>query len=443
MKNGLVNILVGSAVLLAVSCAVKDNSFVQDGELDASSLSASLINATETEATFEVSGRLYGATGAAVGICYGTSPNPTTASGCVYCDGTVSSAGNVNTSARLDNLTGGTMYYVRPFVAFGSITRYGQQITFNTVPPFDATTLSVTVRSITSTDAVADIEAVLVSGEGATLGVCYSTSPQPLKETGTAVYATNKPGVNPTFSTSVSLQNLKESTTYYIRAFATAKNGSKTVYGPEKSFTTKAAAYINILSVSVEDQLGYINWKNLFATYDGTTSGVELGFCYSTSHNPTYNNNRVMATQTGSTFFAADDIQFSAGQLYYMKAYAKKGSDIFYSDDEVIVQTLVGTDNPSQNPVLESSGFYYEDEYYTYRTDVKLSCYYQGTTKMSEIGFYLNTYSKYYWNDKEDGQFTTGFYTYYNERPQTSTVQAYGILNDGTEIKGPIWTWYY
>jgi hypothetical protein len=62
---------------------------------------------------------------------------------------------------------------------------------------------------------------------------------------------------------------------------------------------------------------------------------------------------------------------------------------------------------------------------------------------MSEIGFYLDTYSKYYWNDKEDGQFTTGFYTYYNERPTTSTVQAYGILNDGTEIKGPIWTWYY
>ena len=72
-----------------------------------------------------------GAIVTAKGVCWSTSPNPTTANSRVSVYGS-----NNNYSATLTGLTAGTTYYCRAYASNAMGTSYGNQVTFTTPSDF-------------------------------------------------------------------------------------------------------------------------------------------------------------------------------------------------------------------------------------------------------------------------------------------------------------------
>jgi len=158
------------------------------------------------------------------GICWSTSPNPTTT------DTHASNGTGTGTyTVNLTGLTANTTYYVRAYAINSEGTSYGDNITFTTENDMPEVVTS-SVSSIT-TDAVAEGE---VTDEGSSSvterGICWSTSPNP---TTADTHDSNGTGIG---TYSVNLTGLTSNTTYYVRAYAI--NSSGTSYGDNISFTT-------------------------------------------------------------------------------------------------------------------------------------------------------------------------------------------------------------
>lgn len=158
------------------------------------------------------------------GICWSTSPNPTTSSS------KATGAATNSYSVTITNLLGSTTYYVRAFASTNDgATEYGNQISFTTLPAAIVTTTTPT--AVTHSTALTG--GTIVSDETITQrGVVWGTAPNPVRGiqpslnsgSGTGSFLMNVPG-------------LSANTTYYLRAFAVTSTG-QTVYGDEKVFTT-------------------------------------------------------------------------------------------------------------------------------------------------------------------------------------------------------------
>lgn len=166
------------------------------------------------------------------GICYSTAETPTI-------DGlhTTAGAGPGEFSSTLTGLTAATTYYVRAYATNAIGTAYGEQMTFTTHDGKPTVSTSNTVNNITQTTAVCGGTVHNDYGYEVTArGVCWSTIPNP---TIADSYTTDGTG---TGNFTSNLTNLTDSTTYYLRAYATNQNG--TAYGEERVFTT-LGDYIN------------------------------------------------------------------------------------------------------------------------------------------------------------------------------------------------------
>jgi uncharacterized protein (TIGR02145 family) len=161
------------------------------------------------------------------GVCWSTSATPTI-SGSFTSNGT----GTGSFTSALTGLTAGTLYHVRAYATNSAGTAYGNEITFTTNPVVIPSLTTTAVTSITLTAAVSGGTITSDGGGNITAkGVAVSTSPIPTilgpsDGTGTASYVSNMTG-------------LTNSTTYYVRAYAT--NSAGTGYGNQLVFTTAVA----------------------------------------------------------------------------------------------------------------------------------------------------------------------------------------------------------
>jgi uncharacterized protein (TIGR02145 family) len=166
--------------------------------------------------------------GAAVtmrGVCWNTSPFPTTAN-----SKTTNGPGNGVFVSELTGLAPNTLYYVRAYATNSLGTSYGSQLSFTTLSGI-VTLTTAEVTEITATTAVSGGEITNDGGSPVTArGVCFSTSQNPTISDST----TNDGSGNGVFVSN--LTGLMPDTLYYVRAYAT--NGVGTFYGNEVSFTT-------------------------------------------------------------------------------------------------------------------------------------------------------------------------------------------------------------
>ena len=168
-----------------------------------------------------------GSTITARGICWNISTGPTITNNL-----TTNGTGTGTFVSALAGLSPGVAYYVRAYATNAAGTSYGNEVSF-TASAVLATLTSTTVSSVTSNTASSGGN--ISDDGGATItarGVCYGTSSSPTiansitnDGTGTGIFSS-------------SLTGLKDSTTYYVRAYAT--NSVGTAYGAEFSFTTTA-----------------------------------------------------------------------------------------------------------------------------------------------------------------------------------------------------------
>jgi len=167
-----------------------------------------------------------GAAVTARGVCWNTSPNPTTANS--Y---TSDGAGTGSYTSLLTGLTAYTTYYYRAYAVNSYGTAYGEEYSFTTLAPVLPTVTTTIASSITSSSTTSGGNVIENGGASVTnRGVCWSTSPNP---TIANSYTTDGSGMG---SFTSSLTGLDALTTYYYRAYAMNYIGVN--YGVEYSFTT-------------------------------------------------------------------------------------------------------------------------------------------------------------------------------------------------------------
>jgi len=205
------------------------------------------------------------------GVCYGTSPNPTTSN---FTTSNGSGLGSFTNS--LTGLTDNTTYYVRAYATNTTGTAYGTEQIFTTL---DATEPTVTTDALSfvGTESATCGGNVTNGGTHALTakGLCWSTSPNPT----IADFRTNDGTGTGTFTSS--LTDLSENTTYYVKAYAT--NSINTSYGSEKTFTTltPVAQIGDFYAGGVVFYIDETGQNGLVCAVNDQSAGAEWG-CYLT-----------------------------------------------------------------------------------------------------------------------------------------------------------------
>ena len=258
------------------------------------------------------------------GICYSTSPNPTTADAVILNGDTGTGQYAINVTA----LTANTTYYVRAFAINSDGIGYGLSIEFITGPIAPAVTTNPITTVGTST-AVGGGN--VTSNGGAALiarGVVWSTVPsatislstKTIDGTDVGVFVSNITGLNPT-------------TRYYVRAYATNSEG--TVYGEEISFITEAATAPVLTTSPITDiaTAGTSAKSGGTIVSDGGRPINRSGIVWSTTQNPTYTSftgRTINGTATGTYVGLLTNLV--PGTTYYVRAYAINSAGYGYGN---------------------------------------------------------------------------------------------------------------
>jgi hypothetical protein len=284
----------------------------------------------------------------ATGVCYNTSPNPTTAN--------FTGSGfptNVFT-ATLTPLTASTTYYYRAYATNSVGTSYGNELNFTTQN--GVATLTTTLTSNSACKATINY---LVTNTGASAltnsGLVYGTSPSPTLSNSVLNYNPNYPyymsvdGSYPGYGSPLTVNGLTASTTYYVRSFAT--NCAGTTYGPQVTFTTTNGAAT--LTTAAATTIGGCGAK---VSYVVTNTGGEpitnSGLVYATTTNPTLSNS-VQNYNPNAPYYMNADGSFpgygsqqplsglAASTTYYVRSFATNCAGTTYGP-QVSFTTLSG-----------------------------------------------------------------------------------------------------
>ena len=296
-----------------------------------------------------------GATVTARGVCWSTSPNPTT-NGNHTDDGT----GEGDFTSAITGLTAGTTYYVRAYATNEKGTSYGEEKSFMTSIYMDLPILTTKeIEDITETSATSGGE--VVSDGGAPViarGICWSTSQNPTIDDNDGMTTDG----NGTGTFTSDLVNLTANTTYYVRAYATNVMG--TAYGEQRSFTTEEEEAEltppTVITSEVIDITETTAVSGGNVTDDGGATVTARGICWSTSQNPTIDDNDGITTDgNGTGTFTSDLINLTANTTYYVRAYATNEKGTSYGDE--ISFTTEEEEEEGCEPDGEIAGHYYVD----------------------------------------------------------------------------------
>ncbi|MFY7884737.1 MAG: hypothetical protein ACOVOV_07840, partial [Dolichospermum sp.] len=156
-------------------------------------------------------------------------------------------------------------------------------------------------------------------------GVVFSTNATPTISDDKIVNSTNAIGTY-----SLDITGLSHGTTYYARAYATNEYGV-TVYGQVVSFTTLTTPTVATSTISSITQTSAISGGNVSS--DGGLSIIEKGICWSTTANPTINDNKVASNYTATGSFISELTELNSSTTYYVRAYATNSIGTVYGDE--------------------------------------------------------------------------------------------------------------
>ena len=273
------------------------------------------------------------------GVCWNTSGQPTV-SDTYTMDG--SNIGSYTTN--MTNLEHNTTYYVRAYATNAKgVTGYGEEVTFKTLEKLLPTVTTIAeVTDITVNSAKCGGEVTFNGNVTVTeRGICWGTSPNPTIE-----YNKTKTGSGVGSYTS-KMTNLEHGTTYYVRAYATNEVG--TAYGEEVNFTTIEKLLPTVTtSAEVTDITAYSAKCGGEVTFDGNLATTR-GICWSTSQNPTIEDNKT-TNGRGVGSFTSNLTQLASQTAvqttYYVRAYATNEVGTAYGEERVFTTLPIeGTSN--------------------------------------------------------------------------------------------------
>ena len=259
------------------------------------------------------------------GVCWSIVENPTIADA-----HTSDGAGLGSFVSNITGLEPNTTYYLRAYATNSEGTSYGDQVNFMTLEEMIelATVKTSLVTSITSTTAVAGGDVTADGGTEVTAkGVCWSTSQEPTIE---GEHTENGAG---TGEFTAELSGLEQNTTYYVRAYATNKEG--TAYGEEVTFTTLqenvvVKPIVTTLEIAGLSQTTAVAGGNV--TSDGGAEVTARGVCWSTSQEPTVEGEHT-TDGAGTGEYQSNLSGLTANTTYYVRAYATNSEGTAYGEE--------------------------------------------------------------------------------------------------------------
>jgi len=182
------------------------------------------------------------------GICWSTTPNPTTG------DNKTTNSGNTSTyMGNIEDMIHNTTYYVRAYATNEVGTAYGEELSFKT------SNMEVHTTDITQNSQNSITVNYRLSNNGNSLitahGVCWSTTQNPTIANNKTTNTENVIGNY----TSV-IEDLDYNTTYYVRAYATNEVG--TAYGNQVVFSTP--------DISTPVEINGVKWATRNVDMPGT-----------------------------------------------------------------------------------------------------------------------------------------------------------------------------
>jgi len=263
-----------------------------------------------------------GAAVTARGLCWSTSQNPT-----VSDNHTSDGNGTGSFTSNLTNLTANTTYYVRAYATNENGTSYGEQKSFTTLQNIELPTVTTAdVTDITQNTAVSGGNVTDDGGAAVTArGVCWSKDPNPTIDNS---FISNGNG---TGSFTIEISGLTSATTYYIRAYATNSEG--TSYGEQKSFTTLQNIELPTVTTIVTNVTSTTATSGGNVTDDGGATVTARGVCWSTSPDPTINDNKT-TDGNGMGAFTSQLTNLTHSTTYYIRAYATNSEGTSYGEQK-------------------------------------------------------------------------------------------------------------
>ncbi len=213
-----------------------------------------------------------------------------------------------------------------------------------TVPTLGSTTVATT---ITATNAVTGGQITSSGGVPIiSMGVCWSTSPNPTITNSTTFNGSGTFNNPITFSSRIT--GLNTSTLYYVRAYAT--NGVGTSYGNQISFTTSSILTLPTLTTTDLSLITASSATSGAIMYsDGGADVTARGVCWNNLPNPTTANAKT-TDGTGFGSFTSNLTGLTGNTIYYLRSYATNSVGTAYGN-ELIFRTLepgtvyIGGDN--------------------------------------------------------------------------------------------------
>ena len=275
------------------------------------------------------------------GICYSTTPNPTTTENTSN-DGTGTGAFTSN----INGLTANTTYYVKAYATNSEGTAYGNEISFTTLNTSSTTEPAYNpIPNDNSTNTSLNGNLSFTEGNNtptdATFKVYFDTNSNP--NTAFNLDA----NVN-----TLNYSNLLEATLYYWKVETLSNSGSVLTTSPLWSFTTIAD---NNLATVTSNPILNITQNSATSggnvTDDGGNAVTVKGICYSTTPNPT-TADITSNDGTGTGAFTSNITGLTANTTYYVKAYATNSEGTAYGN-EISFTTLnsSSTTEPAYNPI--------------------------------------------------------------------------------------------
>ena len=239
--------------------------------------------------------------------------------------------------------------------------------------PVGPVVITAEVTEITINTAVCGGE--VVSGGDAVViarGICYNTTGAPTVSD-TYTMDGNGMGVYTSYMTDLQL-----GTTYYVRAYATDVKGI-TSYGEEVTFTTLEKLLPTVVTGEVTEIKFFSATCGGEVTFNGNVSVTARGICWSTSPNPTIEDNKTNnGSGVGSYTYNMTNLEHNT--TYYVRAYAINEVGTAYGEERTF--TTLSVYSPATGT---SNGYGYVD----LGLSVKWATCNVGATSLEEYGNYF------------------------------------------------------
>jgi hypothetical protein len=358
----------------------------------------------------------------ATGVCYNTSPNPTTS------NFTASSFPTNIFTATLNSLAASTTYYYRAYATNSVGTSYGNELSFTTT----SGSATLTTSAATGIGACDATVAYLVTNNGGSAltnsGWVYATTTNPTLSNSVQNYVSNYPyyqnidGSFPGYGSQPPLSGLAANTTYYVRSFAT--NCAGTTYGPPITLTTTNG--VATLTTSAATAIGGCGATVTYlVTNNGGGALTNSGLVYATTTNPTLSNT-VLNFNPNHPYYQAVNGSFpgygsqqplsglAASTTYYVRSFATNcagttyGPQVSFTTLNGIISLTTGTylyinpckvENYSGTTILSNNGGPISAQGLCYNTSTNptisnsIAGYYAELVTLPNTTYYVRSYA--------------------------------------------------